>query len=59
MNEQTVAELSLTIELICARKQLIEAHAQIMQYQHRELEVETIAAQKRLDALNKERERNR
>lgn len=37
MNE---AELKLKLQLLETQKQLIEAHAQIMQYQHKELEAE-------------------
>lgn len=48
---QTETELKLTIELWDTRKQLIEAHAQIMQYQHREADAAIAATQAKLDAL--------
>lgn len=55
---QTENELKLTIELWGTRKQLIEAHAQVMQYQHREADTEIDRAQKTLDELVAGKERN-
>jgi len=51
-------ELKLTLDLLHTRKQLIEAHAQIMQYQHRDIEAEIAAAQQALDELADEKGRN-
>ncbi|MDO8311505.1 MAG: hypothetical protein Q7T25_06170 [Sideroxyarcus sp.] len=51
----TEAELKLTIELWDTRKQLIEAHAQIMQYQHRDADAEIAATQAMLDKLQAEK----
>jgi len=59
MNEQTEAELKLTIELLETRRQLIEANAQVMQYQHAEIGAQIEAVQAQLTALNSERDRNR
>jgi hypothetical protein len=54
----TETELKLTIELLNTRKQLIEAHAQIMQYQHRDVDSEIAATQEKLNALQAESARN-
>jgi hypothetical protein len=54
----TETELKLTIELLNTRKQLIEAHAQIMQYQHRDVDSEIAATQEKLNALQAETARN-
>ena len=55
---QTETELKLTLDLLHTRKQLIEAHAQIMQYQHRDIETEIAGAQRALDEALAEKDRN-
>lgn len=55
----TENELKLTLELLESRKQLIEAHAQIMQYQHRDIDAEIAGVRQKIDALAEEIGRNR
>lgn len=58
MNTPTESELNLTLELLDTRRQLIEAHAQIMQFQHRDIGGQIAEAKASLEALQAEKERN-
>lgn len=55
---QTETELKLTLELLDTRRQLIEAHAQIMHLQHRDIGGQISEAKAKLEALQAEKERN-
>jgi hypothetical protein len=55
----TETELKLTLELLNVRKQLIEAHAQIMQYQHRDADAGIADIQAKLDGLQTKAVRNK